>query len=409
MGAVTPSSSVAARPGRATVADRESAGPAAAAPTVGHLLGSYLRLTENWIYHQIRFARRVQSVVLAKRTENLDRFALDSVYALRRLSAPRRYWNTLARAVLGYEPFFREVCRAEEVQLLHAHFGYRGGKALGLAQTLRVPLVTSFYGADMFVHPEGTEALRRDYRALFTQGDGFIVEGPAARARLLHLGCPAEKVHVHRLGVDLEAIPFVERHLEEGSPLRILVAARFQEKKGLPYAVEGFCRVAQAESRLRLTIVGGAGKSRTGQAIEKELHALVQQFGVTARVRFMGFLPWEEMHALAAEHHLFLHPSVTAQDGDSEGGHPVVLTEMAASGMPIISTRHCDIGEVVVHGETGWLCSERNADEVAQALADALAHPDKLRDYGRAARRLVESRYNVRKSTLDPIYEQLLR
>lgn len=409
IGAVNPPEPVRTGPADAIPVGKASGEPVASAPAIGHFLGSYLRLTENWIHHQIRFARGVRPVVLAKRTENLDRFAVDSLHVPRRLPLPLRYWNSLAGAVLGYEPFFRDACRAEGVRLLHAHFGYRGAKALGLARELRVPLVTSFYGADMFVHPHGTDGLRKKYGRLFARGDGFIVEGPAARARLVNLGCPAEKLHVHRLGVDLERLRFVERDRDETSPLRVLIAARFQEKKGLPYAVEGFCRVARTDPRLHLTIVGGPGGSRAGKAIESELRALARRSGVEERVRFTGLLPPREMHALARDHHLFLHPSVAAENGDSEGGHPVVLTEMAASGMPIVATAHCDIPEVVVHGETGWLCRERSAEDVAGALADALAHPEKLGEYGRAARRLVERKYDVRANRLDSIYQRLLR
>lgn len=378
-------------------------------PIVAHQLGTFLRSTENWIYHQIRFTRHARPLVLAKRVENLDRFPVQSLYTLRRLPHHRRIWNAAARAVLGYDPFFLKTCRRHEAALIHAHFGYRGRKSLALARVLGVPLVTSFYGADMHRHPEGTDGLRRDYQRLFERGAAFIVEGPAARSQLLHLGCPSDKIHVHRLGIDLEAIPLLERHREKGALLCVLVAARFSEKKGLPYAVEGFCRVAQTDPRMRLTVVGGSGGNRAGRSIEEELRRLVDRFGVADQVRFTGFLPWSDMHALAADHHVFLHPSVTARDGDAEGGHPVVLTEMAASGMPIISTRHCDIPEVVLDGETGWLCSERNVVDVAAALTEALDHPEKLGEFGRAGRRLVERKYDLRKQTLDPIYGQLLR
>lgn len=388
--------------------DEEGPEPISGRPAVAHQVGTYLRSTENWIHQQIRFAAHVRAVVLAKRTENVDRFAIDSLYALRRLPTAERLWNSAAGAVLGYQPFFLKTCRTEGVRLIHAHFGLRGTKALGLARALDVPLVTSFYGADMYVHPKGVEGLRRRYGSLFARGQAFLVEGPAARARLLHLGCPPEKVHTHRLGVDLHAIRFIERQRERGSPLDVLIAARFEEKKGLPYAVEGFCRVARADPRLRLTVVGGARRSGAGRSIERDLHETVERFGVADRVRFTGFLPWSEMHALATQHDVFLHPSVTARDGDAEGGHPVVLTEMAASGMPIISTRHCDIGEVVVQGETGWLCGERSAAEVAAALEEALEEPERLTAYGRAARRLVERRYDVRKHTMDRIYGPLL-
>jgi colanic acid/amylovoran biosynthesis glycosyltransferase len=49
----------------------------------------------------------------------------------------------------------------------------------------------------------------------------------------------------------------------------------------------------------------------------------------------------------AYDHHIFLSPSVTASDGDTEGGAPVAIIQMAASGMPIVSTRHCDIPNVL--------------------------------------------------------------
>ena len=44
---------------------------------------------------------------------------------------------------------------------------------------------------------------------------------------------------------------------------------------------------------------------------------------------------------------IFLHPSVTGQDGDNEGGAPVCIIEASAIGLPVISTFHADIPEVV--------------------------------------------------------------
>ena len=52
-------------------------------------------------------------------------------------------------------------------------------------------------------------------------------------------------------------------------------------------------------------------------------------------------------------------PSVTASDGDMEGT-PMALVDMAATGMPIISTTHSDIPEIIRHGETEFLAEERD-------------------------------------------------
>ena len=65
------------------------------------------------------------------------------------------------------------------------------------------------------------------------------------------------------------------------------------------------------------------------------------------------------------KHDVFLAPSVTASNGDTEGGAPVAIIEMAASGMPIVSTRHCDIPSVVLDGVTGLLAAERDSEGLA--------------------------------------------
>lgn len=378
-------------------------------PTVAQDVGAvYLNQSENWIYHQVRHLEDYRAIFLAKRTANRELFPWEPVYSLRQLRGAERQWNRFARNLLGYFPFFASVCRREGVSLVHAHNGLNGMRALRLAGILEVPLVTSFYGRDMYFHRSGEAGLRRRYRSLFARGRAFIAEGPAARLQLIQIGCPPDRIHIHRLGVDLSAIEFHPRPSNRVDPVRVLMAARFVEKKGLPYGVEAFCRVAREEPRLRLTIAGDAGDSPAELEIRERLRELVEQGQMADRVQFVGFVTRASLHALAREHHLFLHPSVHAADGDAEGGHPVVLTEMAAAGMPIIATRHCDIPEVVIDGETGWLCAERSVEGIAAALREAVRRPESITARGWRARRLVESKYDLRHQTLDGIYAAVL-
>jgi colanic acid/amylovoran biosynthesis glycosyltransferase len=378
-------------------------------PAVAHVLGTWLRGTENWIYDQVRFTRRWRPVVIAKHLENAGRFPWPSVHALAHLAAPAMVGNRLAKWRTGVYPLFRRAARREGVALLHAHFGHLGGVARGLARELEIPFVVSFYGVDMWQHRDGVRGLRAAYRADFEAGAGFIAEGPAAAERLVEIGCPPAKVFVHRLGIDPAEVAFAERRPEPGEPLRVLMAARFVEKKGLPYGVEAFCRAAAREPRLRLTIVGGARGKKGGEArIAAELYAIVARHRMEARVRFTGFLPLAELAELTRTHHLLMHPSVHAAGGDAEGGHPVVLTQAAATGMPLLATRHCDIPEIVVHGQTGWLVPERDAGALADALLDFAARPEALPEYGRRARALVEAKYDARRDTLDEVYRSVL-
>jgi colanic acid/amylovoran biosynthesis glycosyltransferase len=371
-------------------------------PTVAHVTRTFIQVTESWIYDQIRFAGAVRGVVLARSRRNAADFPWEPVHLPG--SGLGRVGGRLAQWLLGYRPEHLRAARIEAVRLVHAHFGHTGVKSLGLARSLNVPLVTSFYGVDLWKERR-RGALMRRYRRLFGEGAAFVAEGPAARLRLLELGAPPQRTHVHRLGVDVDAIPFEPR--SHDGRFRVLMAARFAEKKGLEYGVEAFCRVARARAAMQLTIVGGAG-DRKGREIEARLRSLVAEWGLAERVDFTGFISRQALQELAASHHVLLHPSVTASNGDREGGHPVVLTQAAATGLPSIATLHCDIPEIVRDGESGWLVPERDVHSLVEALNATAEDPQELARRGAAARRLVESRYDARRQTLDSLYLSLI-
>lgn len=338
---------------------------------VGHIIGSYLELTQNWIYNQIRFQTMFPTIVLGIKSKNRAQFPYKDVFTLQKsLPLWRQFVERSVRKLFtGYYLYHYRQAQKHQVKLLHAHFGKAGLKSLPLAKALNLPLVTSFYGADMYLKQQGQVDFRSRYRPLFESGVLFLVEGPAAQQRLEAIGCPPEKIRVHRLGIDLEQLPYRPRHVEPNEPFRILMAATFTEKKGFPYGVEAFCQAAKKCDRLRLTIVGDARPDKPEELeIKLHLHDLVQKYKLSKQVEFRGYVPLDELNRLFYDHQIFLHPSVTAVTGDSEGGSPVVLTQAAASGMPIIATRHCDIPQIVLENKTGLLADERNVDQLRAAL-----------------------------------------
>jgi colanic acid/amylovoran biosynthesis glycosyltransferase len=105
-----------------------------------------------------------------------------------------------------------------------------------------------------------------------------------------------------------------------------------------------------------------------------------------------------------------LSPSLTASDGDSEGGSPVSITEALASGMPVISTAHADIPEVVKHNINGWLSPERDVDALTANLLDAVTHAEMWEEMGRRGRAWIEAEYDVKKQVgrLEDFYCKVL-
>ena len=80
--------------------------------------------------------------------------------------------------------------------------------------------------------------------------------------------------------------------------------------------------------------------------------AALETLGLMPIVRLQGQQPYSVLLEEAYQHHIFMGPSITAHDGDMEGT-PMVLVDMAATGMPIISTTHSDVPEIIKHGKQG--------------------------------------------------------
>jgi colanic acid/amylovoran biosynthesis glycosyltransferase len=80
---------------------------------------------------------------------------------------------------------------------------------------------------------------------------------------------------------------------------------------------------------------------------------------------------------------------------------------MAASGMAIVATRHCDIPRVVRDGVTGLLAEERDVDGLVAHLRRLVGRPDDWRPMLDAGRRHIEAEFDARRQgeRLAELYE----
>ena len=107
---------------------------------------------------------------------------------------------------------------------------------------------------------------------------------------------------------------------------------------------------------------------------------------------------------------LTMTPSVLASNGDAEGGCPVTVIELSAAGMPVLSSRHCDIPEVVLDGVSGHLAPEKDVEALTDRLEFLVTHPELWPGMGRAGRAHVEVQFNaaLQPGRLENIYDELL-
>lgn len=371
--------------------------------TVAHFVTPYLFRTGSWIHGQLIRARTTRPVVFTRALENASAFPFEPVIPVTAdLSPLARMMDGLRFLGGNFDPrLYVPELRRQGAVLIHAHLGWEGARAVPVARAAGLPLVTSFYGRDAGRLPR-YPWWRVLYRRLFREGSLFLVEGPALGRALQALGCPAQKIRVVHLGIDLGRVTFAERRWPAEGPIEILVSSSLRPKKGVPDAVEAFASVAATFPRARLRILGDGPQHR--RVRERIRHHHLEQ-----RVILQGYVPYERHLSALATAHIFLAPSRTAPDGDSEGGAPVSLIEAQASGLPIVTTRHADIPEVVEAGGSGLLSPEYDLESLGRNLHWMLAHPDQWAQMGRCGRARMEREFDdaQQMAITEGIYRQI--
>lgn len=363
-----------------------------------HSTAIWLPQTQPWLHDLVRFLPEpIVSHVAAERIENLEQFPVARLHVRRNRGVIDRLARRALRRV-GQTPAMRHVRRVAETlrpTVIHSHFGNRGWADIGAAAATGACLMTSFYGLDVDQIPRTSPVWRERYGELFRTAQWILVLGPHMAERIRKLGCPEEKRLIHHVGVDVAAIAFRPRRWEAGRPLRVLMAASFREKKGIPLGLEALARLAKSIP-VAITLIGDASDEARSQRERARILATVERWSIGDRLRLMGYQPHAVLLQEAYRHDIFMSPSLTASDGDTEGT-PVTLMEMMASGMPVVSTFHSDIPEVVQHGHTGRLASEGNPQELLQQLEWLIEEPSEWAPMLAAARAHIESEFDARR------------
>jgi colanic acid/amylovoran biosynthesis glycosyltransferase len=369
-------------------------------PVVAHSVNPYLPNSGSWIYHQIRFLESFRPIVLTKRTENLDQFPAARIYSVYGQPFLRRNLEK-ALARVGSTPFriHREALRREGAELLHSHFADMAIRNIPLAKEAGIPHVASFYGSDIWARARESR-FREGFERLCRSASLFLVEGPAMADKVLGLGAPERIVKVLRLGIDTTAIPFLPRRPDPDGRVVVLMAGRPVEKKGHWYGLLAFERICRDFPHVVLRMIIGGRTPRENEHVLR-MRRFIEEKGIVDKVEWCGFLSYDRYLESIRSAHIFLQPSVLAEDGDAEGGAPVTITELSASGMPVVATRHCDIPQVVLDGRSGLLAEERDVDGLATLLARICASPQTWEGMGRAGRAHVEDRFDIRKQVRD--------
>ncbi len=263
----------------------------------------------------------------------------------------------------------RALVRELRIDVVNSHWmvpqGLSTALARGAARGFRH--VLSVHAADVYLlrrlsfgGPLARYIVRRTDRIL---ADGSQLRdalddlvGQKTEALVQPMGAWRERFHGERTsGADLFPAGYV------------VFCGRLTEKKGVTYLLRALPRVRERHPGLGLVVVGYG-------ILESALRQETTRLGLDEAVVFVGRKSHDEIGRYLRGSRVAVVPSVVDRHGETDG-MPTVVVEAMASGTRVVASAVDGIPDVVRHGVNGWLCREKDPDDLADKLLTALEDP----------------------------------
>ena len=337
--------------------------------------------TLTFLYNEIsQLSQHISIRVLCQKYQNQTQFPLPNIreipFEQNRLSR-RWQWELKKRGIyMGYRSkAFSKALEAEiaefEPDLVHVHFGPEAIRFWdNFSYRNKLPMVVSFHGYDASKLLQNPAYANRLKELSQEKGIHKIYVSQYMRQQLAQKGIDTNRSSILYYGTDCDFFEPVDE-IPEQAPFVFLQVSSFGEKKGHLYTIEAFHQFVRQNPQAQVKmILAGDGPLR--EAMQKKSEELQLQ----SYLHFPGLINREQARTLMSEAHCFIHHSITPENGDKEG-IPNAIMEAMAMELPVISTLHSGIPELVEHGVNGLLVAEKDTDAYADAMAQILDWPRK--------------------------------
>lgn len=289
------------------------------------------------------------------------------------------------------EQVFVDSLKRNKIQVVLAQYGPTAHRVLKICKYLNVPLITHFHGYDASVKSVIQNC--DYYNEVFKYSSYVIAVSRQMEKDLLNLGCPPEKMIYNVCGPDL-FFESVDASFERNQFIGI---GRFVHKKAPYYTILAFEKVVRKFPDSKL-IIGGSGE------LLETCFNLVRYLKIEDSVSFPGVLSREEFKSYLEGSLAFVQHSITAQSGDKEGT-PVAILEAAAAGIPVVSTLHAGIPDVIIDGETGFLVEEHDVDMMANKMILLIENKELAKSMGKKSKERIVAEFSLKRhlDTLDEL------
>lgn len=267
------------------------------------------------------------------------------------------------------------------------------GFAPALQRTLRMPLLVTLQGDDIFlndlVEPYRDRVFER-IRRLDESINGYIVASNYYADHMSsYLRLPREKFHVVPLGLRVERFlqSGVERRrpTDPDRPLVIGYLARVCPAKGLHQLVDAVARLRTMPGTSNVRILSAGWLGTSDQAYFDRVQQAVRSQGIGGDFEYRGAIDGPGKLNFLQEIDLFCVPTTYR---DPKG---LFVLEAVAAGAPVVQPDHGAFPELLARTGGGRLFRHGDLDHLAQSLHELCSNADLRRRLGEEGRQRVEA------------------
>ena len=261
-----------------------------------------------------------------------------------------------------FSKVLNETVNKFKPDVIHCQFGIQALKLIDNLKNTNIPLVIQFRGHDASDLLRKKAYVKRLKEVLDRDNYYSIFVAGSLRENLRNHGINVQNSMILHSGIDLTK--FIVEKDKEHDTFTFLQVSSLEERKGIEYTLKAFAKFLSTQpSKNFKLILTGDGKRKSS------LVNLIEKLNIQKHVEFVGFVSPAEAKELMHNADIFVHHSITTDDGNQEG-IPNALMEAMAMELPVLSSYHSGIPELVTDGVNGYLVQERDIDTYASRMSD---------------------------------------
>jgi glycosyltransferase involved in cell wall biosynthesis len=302
-------------------------------------------------------------------------------------------------------PRVRTLIKRIDPDVLHAHYVTNYGLFGALCGFK--PFVITAWGSDVLIDPQARfiSMIKRPIaHYALRRADMITCDADHMKQAIASMGISSEKITLIYFGIDNEKFSPQEKSETVRAKLGLhdsLVVISLRNLERL-YDVESLVRsvpLVLKDVPEAMFIIAGRGSE------EKKLRELAKSLGVSNSVKFIGFIPNNELPQYLNTVDVYVSTSL------SDAGIAASTAEAMSCGLPVIVTDVADNKKWVKDGVNGFVLQTKDHQHLAEKIIYLLKNEDLRKRFGRINRKIIDERNNYYKEMdkMERIYEELVQ